>query len=453
MATRSELNFASFPFDLVHKIIDKTNYHRPCLRYAEFYFSGLDRMEDNQFGFLSPILMAIFHSDSRLLKAILDKHGYPVSFSMGITPIELCRHLRQHSCLDTICSFLVSKGLVKRVRFTKRDYQILLGAESGYCHAVVGRMLAPNRDVKFRNFAYLASGFRLDYHSNLLGFLVALQTENNTQSQSVLEEWWSKKFGQAKQKAKEKRLMKEVDVLSLPFAFDFAMGSQDSVDFLVNYSTSACDEFVGSEWKTLVDFKWARIKFFRFLISALYFVFIFLTIMVMVFKDTHPEYSYGLTTFIGFFLLLEILELISFALFDWKRYVLNLSNLLDWSIFGISLVFPITISLGVFVDAQPRLVLSLVVLTCTFYRGFSYLRIFDYFTSIVGIIKSVVGRRVMPSDHFALSVHPGLFVLPDRDAVHGGLLVRVDDSGDPNEAGVPLHHSRRIRHERIRQKL
>jgi hypothetical protein len=290
---------------------------------------------------------------------------------------------------------LISYDLVSEIEFTKKEFEILLQSKSVFCHQIISQMLVISGDSRFHNFAFLQSNYKLESSPDLLHFLIDLQIANQTEQDSITDMWMENRNKEKNKKkknklAKENSLKFEVDILTLPFAFDFSIGSKDSLMFMLNYSESKSNELVTSEWQKLIFYKWQKIKFFWFLVTFFYFVFLFFSIMVIVFKENNPSYHIMLYVLISFFLFFELLQFFSFLRFKWKKYVFNLSNFFDWIIFSLTLIFPLTITMHKDISEDFSKILGVITLTLAFYRGFSYLRIFDYFSSFIGIIREVI---------------------------------------------------------------
>ena len=400
--TDFKLTLANFPFDLISEMINETNYESSCLQYAQFYYSSLENMEDRKFGWLSPLLVCIIHSDSDLLATILRRHGFPLAYAEDKSPIVLCKRLGQISCLKAICLHLLRNNLVEKVKFCKEDFRILLRTNLPHCHAVVSGILKPNKQVKLQIISSFQSDLTMQSETSLLRFMVAIQKENHEHKTRFIRKLSKKALSNKSDHSRslrQKTIIEEKQILNLPFAFDFSMGSLDSIEFMRYYKASGCDDFVQSDWKVLVESKWRRVRWFRYVISALYFFFIFLTASLVVFDYNDAALADILIGVIGFFFLMEVFELVSCVAYDWRLYVLNPSNWLDWLIFLVALLYPIiTVSTIEVKNEKDNTfndllnVLGVVILILIFYRSLAYLRIFDYFRSIIEIIKSVICR-------------------------------------------------------------
>lgn len=223
--SQDQLNCALFPFELMFQVVAKAEYETICRRYAELYHLESYREHRQFLDWLHPIVLCIYHKDSRLLRSILDKHGYPARFETGSTPIWLCGLMNQNTCLKTICIFLMEKDLVAKVHFTKHDFKTLLKSNSKYCHRVISRMFRLNNKHIISTVRVLPHNYHISQYASYLEFIKTVKNENLG---TARKSGCSRQIDQ-KQKANPK---KKAEVFVLPFEFDFSMGSLQSIEFL-----------------------------------------------------------------------------------------------------------------------------------------------------------------------------------------------------------------------------
>lgn len=210
-----------FPFTLLIQSIQSSNYYYATLKYAQFYFSNLTFMRDEIFGSLSPLLIAILHGDSKLLRTILDTFGYPHECSSDLTPIEFCSQQAQYSSLDTICCYLIRSGSTKKIQFRLTEFEYLLHSKIDSCHTVISQILNVREDMRFPNLAYIRSESKVYEKKSLMKFLLKLQKGNLPITEND---------GSIKQKNKipgknslstfsgnKKYIKSEVEILTVPF--------------------------------------------------------------------------------------------------------------------------------------------------------------------------------------------------------------------------------------------
>ena len=113
---------------------------------------------------------------------------------------------------------------------------------------------------------------------------------------------------------------REVNVLQVPFKFDYSSGSPDCVRFLQNYGSSSEEDFVLSEWKELVLSKWSYQVYWHIFLAAMFWLFAIATTMCMVFFPNKTIFKLLSTSFIFFFFCYEILQFVAYCSFDARRY-------------------------------------------------------------------------------------------------------------------------------------
>jgi hypothetical protein len=115
----------------------------------------------------------------------------------------------------------------------------------------------------------------------------------------------------------------EVISFQIPFKYSYKVGSPDSIRFLDTYSESNTEEFILSQWKEVVIHKWRKYRMFHVFTAILYWVFTIFTILSIIFFQTSILFEFISLGFIGFFIIFEILQVISYSAFKIKRYVLS----------------------------------------------------------------------------------------------------------------------------------
>jgi hypothetical protein len=112
----------------------------------------------------------------------------------------------------------------------------------------------------------------------------------------------------------------EVVSFQVPFKYSYKVGTPDSVRFLDTFSQANTEEFILSEWKEVVIHKWKTNRIFNSLFAVLYWLFtIFTTLSIIFYKDWFLVKAISLG-FIAFFILFEILQVVSYSSFNIKRY-------------------------------------------------------------------------------------------------------------------------------------
>jgi hypothetical protein len=378
-------------------MVQTSNYYNPILLFSKYYFSKLDNMNDNIFKSVNPLLVTIFHGDSKLLKVILQKYGYPHEFKNSVTPIEACCSQEQFSCLETICQYLIKKEEIPNIWMNLNEFQLLLRSGLPSCHEVLSKVFTVREEMKFPALAEIKKDIKIEVKPNLMSFLLKLQKGYS----KVIEEDLSVEVNdQKKNKRRRKKVASvqksivrsEVDILTIPFVYDFSTGSEDSVEFLSFYSKSECDAFVNSDWKYLVAHKWTTVKLYNIIIASAFYGFLIFATIAIVFEEGHFYYAFVLICMISFFMLIEIMQVISYIGFDIKAYLFEIWNYVDWILFTLTLIYPLSFQGESHRETPLNRLLGISIIMFVYYRGFSYLRIFDYFTSLVGMINTIIGK-------------------------------------------------------------
>jgi hypothetical protein len=356
-------------------------------------------MRDEIFGCLNPLLITILQGDSKLLNTILEKWGYPYEFSSFMTPIEFSFHNEQLSCLETICKYLIKNNQVKKIWFTLKEFKILLKSQLTSCHEVLSQILTIREEMRFPALAYMKNDITIGAKKNLMKFLLKLQkggkqTIEEDFTIEVKDTELSKERNKKLKKVQSNKIKTEVDILTVPFKYDYSIGSEDSVNFLSYYSKSKSKKFIKSEWKQLIDNKWLSVKLFNMFLACYFFGFLIFTTIVIVFEEGIAVYANSLMFIISLFMVLEIIQITAYAFFDIKSYFRDIWNIVDWTLFAMTILYPMTLQKDAFKDGSFNKIGGVVILIVVYYRGFSYLRIFGYFTSLVEIINSVVSKFI-----------------------------------------------------------
>lgn len=412
---RQDLSIEDFPFDSVEKMVQSNNYYNPILRYTRYYFSRLDMNKDLVFGGLNPFLVSIFHGDSKLLKVILENHGYPREFGSTLTPIEACCTQEQFSCLETICQYLIKSEQIANVWFNLNEFQLLLKSRLTSCHEVLSQVLTVRPEMKFPALAEVKSDLQLEVKPNLMSFLLKLQ---RGYSKAIEEDLSVEVRDERKNSSRRKRIARsqksevksEVEILTVPFVYDFSSGSEDSVEFLSCYSKSDCDAFVNSDWRHLISHKWTKVKIINIFIAVFFYGFLIFATIAIVFEEGHYYYAFILIILISFFILIEVVQVISYIGFDLGSYLREIWNYVDWVLFILTIVYPTSLQGEAHREGTVNRVLGVFIIVFVYYRGFSYLRIFDYFTSLVGMINTIIGSP-NPSHNHSLPLRARVLLL------------------------------------------
>lgn len=281
------------------------------------------------------------------------------------------------------------------LKFNRNEFKILLSFNSEFSHGVLSKILVNRPKMNFPELACTNKKIALEEKTTLTGFLLKVQKagSNNVEDDLSIENINQKKNKQRLSrflKNNNRKLKSEVDIFTVPFRYDYSAGSEDSVIFLEKYSESKSEEFISSNWKHLIAFKWKAIKIINILIALLFFCFLIFAMLTIVFEEKNDDYDYYLLAFTIVFIVIEFIQLMAYLVYNFKLYVLEVWNFVDWVMFAANLIYPLTLQSEHHRETKTNKLLGMVIMMLMFYRGFSYLRIFDYFTSLVGMINTII---------------------------------------------------------------
>lgn len=379
------LNF--FPLLGLRGCFKKNSYLRYIREYSEYYFFFISKNAnyDDMYGPLNPQIMLIYHNDYANLEANLAQFGYISNHKHYLSPLEYCFKLNYYNCTRVICEHLTANP--QQISLSKRDFQNLLESNYVYCHNLLSKAFRQHINCPISKMVYMSHNFRIHMQKDYLEINQEIirndaKKKKRSREHTDLFSFEVKDFKFSQNKT-------EVEVFCPEIPIDFKYGSLDSMLFLDNYSNTPSSDFLTSEWKFLMFQKWYFIKFIYLLIFSLYFWFIVLFTLSTVFFKDNAELRYVTYVPIGLLILFEVLEIISFISFNPARYFKDIINLFDILILIGSVVF-----LSIYSAANEGTnwyrVYGIVIKSMIYYRGFYYLKIFDPFTTIVGMINIII---------------------------------------------------------------
>jgi hypothetical protein len=113
-------------------------------------------------------------------------------------------------------------------------------------------------------------------------------------------------------KASETLFKSEVDIFSVPFKYNYNIGTEDSTTFIYNYSISNSQEFILSGWKQIVKAKWKSVRIPYIILTFLYFSYmIMFTINCTLFQTSKTVIFFSL--FLNIILIImELVQMITY---------------------------------------------------------------------------------------------------------------------------------------------
>jgi hypothetical protein len=104
----------------------------------------------------------------------------------------------------------------------------------------------------------------------------------------------------------------EVNIKSVPFKYNYNYGTEDSVTFIYNYSTSENQDFILSDWKEIIRSKWKGVKFPYMFLTFCYFSYTIFFLLSSVFYNDISGLR-GMSIFLNIILIIfELIQMITY---------------------------------------------------------------------------------------------------------------------------------------------
>ena len=191
-----------------------------------------------------------------------------------------------------------------------------------------------------------------------------------------------------KDKKKTKALWRPTQFFRINGFYSFEEGSVESVNFLENYYKSQNHEFILSNWRYIIDYKWQKVYAYLVPQACLNWTHsLFFSLFLI-----YPEFIYFYFVDGGLLLLSIIYEMLSLFISGPKAYFRNTYNIVDaTSVFLCIVVLFCTYFWENDGETSPVAIKYLQVfsLVLVYYRAITYLRIFKAFRNVIDMVISV----------------------------------------------------------------
>ena len=379
------------PVDVLALCFSAKDKHKPLIAFGEFYSETIARTSniDYIFGPLNPFIFAIFYSDEQTLQHLLENSRFPRWNSEGFfTPLEYTFFRNENDCLRILCNLLLKSR--DKIYFTQNEFTNLLESDFEFCHSLISKVPL---EIPFKKIN-LSEVFQEDnavrYNSSLKNFFLENEKRQFEMEHNPTQE--------QKEASRERFGIKFV-----PFRYDFTPGSTESMDFLQYYSDSESDLFVKSHWKTIIHDKWASLKPIYAFNAVIFWIYMFFCTWSISFNlnvspdgviigEQFSEIRYLALAFNILIAFLEVLQMISFCFYRPLLYFGDFWNYIDFIALIFSFLFFISFHEQATQDGS--VFIALILMLLIYYRGFSYFRFFDSFTSMIGIINTIVAESL-----------------------------------------------------------
>ena len=315
LSSGESLSPLTFPFEHLQNSLLSENYKESLLKFAEYYFSQLtESNEDYTYGPLNPLLICLYHEDVPLLGELLDKYKYPSKVHGYFSPIYFCVKYRLFSALKKICKKLNARDHL--VYFSREDFKCLLSSNLTSAHKLMASIPStPLLEAFPKSMRIKDSNTRLFYVRQVKDLLFQVRDtgkppEVSTKKRSL--------FKRVQDSDTQRDLEVEVECFEVPFKYCYDMGTPDSVQLLETFSGSTCEEFLLSEWKEVVNHKWARHWPAHVLMAILFWTFTLVCALSLIFFPESRTLHLSCLGFVGFFGVFEMVQILSYCSFKFE---------------------------------------------------------------------------------------------------------------------------------------
>lgn len=312
-----------FTFNEFVECFSKINYKKNIKLFARFYFTKIAETNyiDDIFGPLNPLIFSIYYNDTKLLLELLKEYRYPRRIRGYLSPLSFAFKMGFISIVKFLSGFLSHREY--KVDFTRKDFEYLLDSRGAYCHKLLGTIPREAESNHFPNFLKMKETVRL-YESNTIQ--ECLQKIKQKKKPKII---YPKKFKLDDNKnPKNKRVSNQsnksdVTTYEIPFKYSYSSRSPGSIQFLDSFSNSNNEDFLLSQWKSLVIIKWKRQRFLQILLAFIYWLFSGFAVASIVFATNIPELSYVCLGFLAWLIIFELVQIISYSVYNIKKYFSN----------------------------------------------------------------------------------------------------------------------------------
>jgi hypothetical protein len=394
------MSIESFPLVSLQRCFKQTNYHPHVEAFSKYYFMKIKKHNnlDKFYGGLNPQLMWIYHNDNKALENSLGQYGYIRSHEDYLSPLEYSFKLNSNNCIRVICQHLQVN--LDQISLSQRDFRNLLRSNYIYCHQLLSKVFREQVDSPISQMVYLQEEFKIYMEKDALKVSMAI-IEDDIQKREIMKKYMKTLFwkeGESQQNllqydtensslAAQKKV--HVDVFSPGILIDFKYGSNDSLLFMDNYSETQSHDFLASEWKYLVYQKWKYLRYFHLGLFLVYYIFMVLFMFSTIIFPEESILKILTLVVLGALFVFELLEIISFIAYRPSKYFSDFVNFVDIFILLGSIIYLLMFDQTIW-NPTVKQVYGLCIHFVVYYRGFYYLKIFDAFTTIVGIINVII---------------------------------------------------------------
>lgn len=378
------------PVDVLAKCFSEKDNKDSIIAFGEFYSETISNSNgfDYIFGPLNPYVFTVYYSDEQSLQYLLENFEYPRSVANFYTPLEYTFMRNENDCLRILCNLLYKKK--NHIYFTENEFKYLLESEFVFCDTLMASVPLKIPLKKVNLAEQMEEDNAVRYKKSLKQFL----KENE-------KKWYQLENHPTKEEQEMSR--ERFEIKYIPFKYNFTPGCTESMDFLQYYSDSESEEFVKSQWNTIIHDKWRELKYIYAFNALIFWIYMFFCTWSISFnlniadsgliigeQIVYVRYiALALNVIIA---ILEVLQMISYCFYKPSLYFGDFWNYIDF--FALIFAFLFFMALHEQATEGGSVFIALILMLLIYYRGFSYFRYFDTFTSMIGIINTIVGESL-----------------------------------------------------------
>jgi hypothetical protein len=351
------LELKYFPTDILLKCFLKKNYKKYIHSYAEYYYDkvGAAKRKDWVYGSLNPLLFAIYHNDSNLLEDILDQYYYPFKIYNYVSPLEYSFAMNYRTTIKVLCDHLIKRD--NHVFFSRADFKNLLRSDILTCHKLISTLLEPPGISMLPKLVYMKTNVQAIFHDYLSSLLIKIKQDDMKYSNNIdelekiiekqnLKDFMHKKkmqysYGSSRNVSQRNMSMNksakeidieienttrkyvenkksgalfksEIDVYSVPFKYNYNIGTEDSTTFIYNFSISKSQDFILSEWKQIVRAKWKEVKIPYIILTLTFFTYMIMFTLNCTLFPTSQAFTFFSLLFNIILIIFELIQMITY---------------------------------------------------------------------------------------------------------------------------------------------
>lgn len=362
---------------------------------------------------LHPVYMAFFLNRFQTFQLILEEWGFPTSSKFQISPLILSlegKHVnfaeqlfKEISRYKGPITFMYSE-IKTMLEF---DYKFVKQLLMNCCYKID---TFTNSDDKIRKFNYLKKDqtkfssltghftkknfeqFLFDHRTTAdeisLDITIAPGIQNDGEEEDENNNFINRQKAKILKKKEicDKKKLKScyTDIYKINGYYNFKSGSDDALNFLYRYSQSNVDDFILSDWRRIINYKWDSCRKYFSTLAFFYWSYM-LFLILFIFNPEVIAFFYTGIVLVSLLLVYELIPLIIFP----KYYLHDLTNFLDLTMYFIALMILVWLKIDPTNETSEIQTLEVISVGIGFYKGISFLRAFNMMRSMTHMIYNL----------------------------------------------------------------